>query len=39
MMRKEKSSIACSKYGREHKSMKSFGEKPYRRPLARCRHK
>jgi len=34
-----KSSIACSKYGREHKSIQSFGEKPYVGPLARCIHK
>jgi hypothetical protein len=39
MTTKEKSSTACSKYSRVHKFIQNFGEKPYRRPLARCRHK
>jgi hypothetical protein len=40
MIMEDDSSTACSKYGREHKTIHSFGEKPNgRRPIARCRHK
>jgi hypothetical protein len=40
MITEDESSTACSKYGTEHKTIQSFGEKPYgRRPIARCRHK